>query len=115
MKTSDISLFLHGSNTRGNGLVKIEFFTYTLKFGIIVFQRQIVESKEQISLMEVISLTATGSCRTRAEGHRRKPGGARGSEMITGNAWWSEICQESRRPGLAPPKSEIGKKETLNF
>ena len=50
-----ISLFLHNFNIRGDVLINIEFFTYTLKLVIIVFQRHITQTQGEIILMKVIN------------------------------------------------------------
>ena len=50
-----ILLFLHSFNIRGDGLINIEFFTYTFKLVIIVLQRQITQTQGKIILIEIIN------------------------------------------------------------
>ena len=50
------SLLLHDCDISRKSLVKIKLLIYTRKLGITIFWREVIKSKGEISLMEVINV-----------------------------------------------------------
>ena len=63
-----ISLFLQSLNIRGDGLINIEFFTYTLKLVIVVFQGQITKTQGKIILMKITNSLQIANTRVKLLG-----------------------------------------------